>query len=109
VNNKVSIVGVLVMISALLLTTVAPPRGRPTGSATVTPWAPARPKIPAAPTKVATRPLMRAPGRDDFIDGVGGNDVIDGGRGIDHCVGDKGDTFKYCDGNVVEVPMPSGG
>jgi hypothetical protein len=24
-------------------------------------------------------------------------------------VGDKGDTFKYCDGNVVEVPMPSGG
>jgi hypothetical protein len=44
---------------------------------------------------------------NDFIDGVdgtSGNDEIDGGGGIDHCVGDEGDTFRYCDGNVVEVP-----
>jgi hypothetical protein len=33
-----------------------------------------------------------------------GNDELDGGRGIDHCAGDEGDTFRYCDGNVVEVP-----
>jgi hypothetical protein len=38
-----------------------------------------------------------------FFGGVG-NDELDGGRGIDHCVGDEADTFRYCDGNVVEVP-----
>ena len=36
--------------------------------------------------------------------GISGNDELDGGRGIDHCVGDEGDTFRYCDGNAVEVP-----
>jgi hypothetical protein len=36
--------------------------------------------------------------------GGAGNDGLDDGRGIDHCVGDEGDTFRYCDGNVVEVP-----
>ena len=40
----------------------------------------------------------------DGVDGISGNDELDGGRGIDHCVGDEGDTFRYCDGNVVEVP-----
>jgi hypothetical protein len=44
---------------------------------------------------------------NDFIlrvNGISGNDDLDGGRGIDHCVGDENDTFRYCDGNVVEVP-----
>ena len=43
----------------------------------------------------------------DGVDGIAGNDVLDGGQGIDRCVGDKDDTFRYCDGNVVEVPVPS--
>jgi Ca2+-binding RTX toxin-like protein len=43
----------------------------------------------------------------DGVDGIAGNDVLDGGQGIDRCVGDKGDTFRYCDGNVVEVPVPT--
>jgi len=40
----------------------------------------------------------------DGVDGISGNDELDGGRGIDHCVDDEGDTFRHCDGNVVEVP-----
>ena len=40
----------------------------------------------------------------DGVDGISGNDELDGGRGKDNCVGDEGDTFRYCDGNVVEVP-----
>jgi Ca2+-binding RTX toxin-like protein len=43
----------------------------------------------------------------DGVDGIAGNDVLDGGQGIDRCVGDEGDTFRYCDGKVVEVPVPS--
>jgi len=38
-------------------------------------------------------------------DGVAGNDVINGGIGTDYCVGDEGDKFKNCDGNVVEVAV----
>ena len=44
----------------------------------------------------------------DGVDGIAGNDELDGGWGIDHCVGDEGDTFVSCDGNVVEVPVPPG-
>ena len=44
----------------------------------------------------------------DGVDGIAGNDELDGGWGIDHCVGDEGDTFVNCDGNVVEVPVPPG-
>jgi hypothetical protein len=40
----------------------------------------------------------------DGVDGTSGNDSIDGGRGLDHCAGDEGATFRYRDGNVVEVP-----
>jgi Ca2+-binding RTX toxin-like protein len=46
---------------------------------------------------------------DDYIDGVDGkaaNDEIDGGLGADYCVGDEGDTFTNCDGNVVKVTVP---
>ncbi len=43
----------------------------------------------------------------DGVDGIAGNDELDGGLGIDHCVGDEGDTFRYCNGNVVEVPLPT--
>lgn len=46
----------------------------------------------------------------DYIDGVdsiAGNDKVYGGWGTDHCVGDDGDTFEGCDGNVVEVSVPS--
>jgi len=46
---------------------------------------------------------------NDYIDGVdgkAGNDTLNGDLGTDHCVGDKGDTFKGCEGNVVEVPVP---
>jgi hypothetical protein len=46
---------------------------------------------------------------DDYINGVdgkAGNDEIDGGLGTDHCVGDEGDTFTNCDGNVVKVTVP---
>ncbi|MDQ3861997.1 MAG: hypothetical protein M3317_00555 [Actinomycetota bacterium] len=46
---------------------------------------------------------------DDYLDGVdsiAGNDTIDGGGGIDHCVGDRGDSFENCDGNAVVVPVP---
>jgi hypothetical protein len=39
-------------------------------------------------------------------DGKPGNDVINGGIGTDYCVGDKGDDFRNCDGNVVKVPAP---
>jgi hypothetical protein len=40
-----------------------------------------------------------------FFGGVG-NDELDGGRvlDLDHRVRDEGDTFRYCEGNVVEVP-----
>jgi hypothetical protein len=38
-----------------------------------------------------------------FFGGVG-NDELDDGRVLDHRVCDEGDTFRYCDGNVVEVP-----
>ncbi|MBA2713602.1 MAG: hypothetical protein H0U55_08645 [Rubrobacteraceae bacterium] len=56
------------------------------------------------------RDVMLGSTNNDYIDGadgIAGNDVLDGGRGIDRCVGDEGDTFRYCDGNVVEVPLPS--
>lgn len=43
----------------------------------------------------------------DGVDGIAGSDELDGGLGIDHCVGDEGDTFRYCNGNVVEVPLPT--
>jgi hypothetical protein len=43
----------------------------------------------------------------DGVDGIAGNDELDGGWGTDHCVGDEGDTFANCDGNAVEVPVPS--
>lgn len=42
----------------------------------------------------------------DGVDGIPGNDELDGGGGIDHCVGDEGDTFENCEGDVVEVPVP---
>jgi len=54
---------------------------------------------------------MFGAGSNDYIDGVDGiadNDELDGGWGIDRCVGDEGDTFVNCDGNVVEVPVPPG-
>jgi len=44
----------------------------------------------------------------DGVDGIAGNDELDGGWGIEHCVGDEGDTFVNCDGNVVEVPVSPG-
>ena len=56
------------------------------------------------------RDVMLGGINNDYIagaDGIAGNDVLDGGQGIDHCVGDKGDTFRYCDGNVVQVPLPT--
>ncbi|MDF2701274.1 MAG: type secretion target repeat protein domain protein [Rubrobacteraceae bacterium] len=40
-------------------------------------------------------------------DGIPANDVINGGIGTDYCVGDVGDKFKNCDGNVAKVPVPS--
>jgi Ca2+-binding RTX toxin-like protein len=45
----------------------------------------------------------------DHINGADGKpgDVINGGIGIDYCVGDVGDEIKNCDGNVVNVPLPS--
>jgi hypothetical protein len=45
----------------------------------------------------------------DRINGAEGKpgDVINGGIGIDHCIGDVGDEIKNCDGNVVYVPLPS--
>jgi hypothetical protein len=45
----------------------------------------------------------------DRINGADGKpgDVINGGIGIDYCVGDVGDEIKNCDGNVVNVPLPS--
>jgi Ca2+-binding RTX toxin-like protein len=43
----------------------------------------------------------------DGADGIGSNDVLNGGIGTDHCVGDEGDTFRNCDGNVFEVTVPS--
>jgi Ca2+-binding RTX toxin-like protein len=45
----------------------------------------------------------------DRINGAEGKpgDVINGGIGIDHCVGDVGDVIRNCDGNVVKVPLPS--
>jgi Ca2+-binding RTX toxin-like protein len=46
----------------------------------------------------------------DYVDGVDGkaaNDTLNGGLGTDHCVGDKGDTFKGCEGHVVKVGVPS--
>ena len=43
----------------------------------------------------------------DGVDGIAGNDELDGGVGTDFCVGDEGDTFEDCDGNVVVVPVPS--
>ena len=45
--------------------------------------------------------------RINAADGKPGNDVINGGIGTDYCVGDVGDTFKNCDGNVFKVPVPS--
>jgi hypothetical protein len=45
--------------------------------------------------------------RINAADGKPGNDVINGGIGTDYCVGDVGDKFKNCDGNVFEVPVPS--
>jgi Ca2+-binding RTX toxin-like protein len=47
--------------------------------------------------------------QSDYINGADGKpgDVINGGIGIDHCVGDVGDAIKNCDGNVVNVPLPS--
>jgi hypothetical protein len=56
------------------------------------------------------RDVMLGRTNNDYIDGadgIAGNDVLDGGQGIDRCVGDKGDTFRYCDGNVVRVPRPT--
>jgi RTX calcium-binding nonapeptide repeat (4 copies) len=41
------------------------------------------------------------------VDGIAGNDTLNGSSGTDHCVGDKGDTFEGCEGNVVKVPVPS--
>jgi Ca2+-binding RTX toxin-like protein len=45
----------------------------------------------------------------DHINGADGKpgDVINGGIGTDYCVGDVGDEIKNCDGNVVNVPLPS--
>jgi hypothetical protein len=43
----------------------------------------------------------------DGVDGIAGNDTLNGSLGTDHCVGDKGDTFKRCEDNVVAVPVPS--
>jgi hypothetical protein len=45
----------------------------------------------------------------DRINGADGKpgDVINGGIGTDYCVGDVGDEIKNCDGNVVNVPLPS--
>ena len=45
----------------------------------------------------------------DRINGAEGKpgDVINGGIGIDYCVGDVGDVIRNCDGNVVNVPLPS--
>jgi Ca2+-binding RTX toxin-like protein len=34
------------------------------------------------------------------------DDVINGGIGTDYCVGDVGDEFRNCDGNVEKVPLP---
>jgi hypothetical protein len=30
------------------------------------------------------------------VDGVGGNDSIDGGKGTDSCTGDPGDVIQQC-------------
>lgn len=43
----------------------------------------------------------------DGVDGIAGTDTLNGSLGTDHCVGDKDDTFKGCEGNVVAVPVPS--
>ena len=32
--------------------------------------------------------------------------MINGGIGTDFCLGDVGDDFKNCDGNVFKVPVP---
>jgi hypothetical protein len=47
--------------------------------------------------------------QNDHINGADGKpgDVINGGIGTDYCVGDVGDEIKNCDGNVVNVPLPS--
>ena len=45
--------------------------------------------------------------RINAADGIPANDVINGGIGTDYCVGDVGDKFKNCDGNVFKVPVPS--
>jgi Ca2+-binding RTX toxin-like protein len=44
----------------------------------------------------------------DYINGADGKpgDVINGGIGADFCVGDVGDKFENCDGNVAKVPVP---
>jgi hypothetical protein len=39
--------------------------------------------------------------------GIAGNNALNGGQEIDRWVGDKGDRFRHCDGNVVEVPVLS--
>ena len=53
--------------------------------------------------------ISGGPGDDyiDSVDGKAGNDETDGGAGTDYCVGDEGDTFTNCDGNVVEVTAPA--
>jgi Ca2+-binding RTX toxin-like protein len=47
--------------------------------------------------------------QSDHINGADGKpgDVINGGIGTDYCVGDVGDAIKNCDGNVLNVPIPS--
>jgi hemolysin type calcium-binding protein len=53
--------------------------------------------------------MIGGAGKDyiDGVDGIAGNDTLNGSLGTDHCVGDKGDTFEGCEGNVVKVPVPS--
>jgi hypothetical protein len=33
------------------------------------------------------------------------NDILDGGRGFDVCIGDVGDTFRDCE-DIEETPLP---
>jgi Ca2+-binding RTX toxin-like protein len=44
----------------------------------------------------------------DYINGADGKpgDMINSGIGTDYCVGDVGDEFNNCDGNVVQVGVP---
>jgi Ca2+-binding RTX toxin-like protein len=55
------------------------------------------------------RDRMAGGKQGDHINGADGKpgDVINGGIGTDYCVGDVGDEIKNCDGNVVNVPLPS--